>query len=53
MNGPWNLLLVLLALVLFLVAAAIAHLGPEPPYWYRRFLALGLAFWVASQLFGK
>lgn len=48
MNAPWKLICLLLALVLFFIAAFFVQLVPEP---HRgRLIAAGLFFWVLSQI---
>lgn len=50
--APWRLVCVVLALVLFGIAAVTAMFFPEPVpgRWYRALIASGLFFWCFSTL---
>jgi len=45
-------IMLLLSLVSFLVAAVLAHVAPTGRLSAITFLSLGLAFWVAVELLG-
>lgn len=49
-NAPIRLILVVLAFVLFLVAASMWWTAPDSPH-RTRLMAAGLACWVASTFF--
>jgi len=48
MNAPWKLICLVLALVLFFIAAVFISIIPEPHR--ARLIAAGLFFWVLAQI---
>jgi hypothetical protein len=49
MDAPFHLILVILAILLFGIAAFVGSY-PEPSPWHRRFIAAGLFCWALSTI---